>query len=77
MFVFKYFVLDYKDRFLYQSSSKGNQKKWVYKNKFIKADTYNGYESIAECVAYIVGKYTNLNSIKYLSCVIKEKMNLG
>ena len=77
MSILKRFVLNYNDRFMYQSSSKGNQKKWIYDNKFIKADTYNGYESIAECLAYIVGKHTNIKSIKYLSCIINEVNEYG
>ena len=77
MSILKRFVLNYNDRFMYQSSSKGNQKKWIYDNKFIKADTYNGYESIAECLAYIVGKHTNIKSIKYLSCIINEVKEYG
>ena len=52
--------------FLAQSSSKGNQTKWVYNGKFLKADSM-GYESIAEVVsseleAQIQQKLDNMES---------------
>lgn len=58
------------DRFLLQSSSNGNQRKWVSDNKYIKADI--GYESIAEFVAYIFSKHTSIKSIRYTLCRIEE-----
>ena len=45
----KEFTVNKQQRFDIQTSSKGNQTKWVVGDYFIKADTF-GYESIAEII---------------------------
>ena len=54
-----------------QTSSKGNQTKWVVDDYFIKADTF-GYESVAEIISYIFCKNAGIKCIKYEPCIIKE-----
>ena len=68
----KYFNVSDEDIFIL-SSSKGNQVKWFKDNYFIKQDTM-GYESIAEVIAYIFAKCTNIKSIPYNLCVINNEI---
>lgn len=72
----KIFNITSNNRFMNQSSSKGNQIKWYLDDYFIKADTY-GYESIAEIIGYLLCKNADLHCIVYKPCVIKEQTNVG
>lgn len=68
----KEFNLSLKDRIVLSSTSDGEQLKWFYGNKFIKADT-KGYESVAEVFASEFQKYIrNSNYIDYFQCGITE-----
>jgi hypothetical protein len=65
------FNLEFDNRFLAKSTSKGNQKKWVFSDIFVKADSM-GYESIAEVLCAELLKYTGLYYADYFFCNIKE-----
>ena len=61
------------DRYKYQSNSSGNQIKWFYDNKFIKADNFHCYESIAEFLTSFLCKYIdNIEFVDYRLCKIIE-----
>lgn len=65
--------------FLAQSSSKGNQTKWVYSGKFLKADSM-GYESISEVVSSeLEAQIQGCNYVDYSLCKIiaDGKMHSG
>lgn len=64
--------LNSSDRFLYSSTSKGNQQKWFKNNIFYKADSM-GYEGLAEIFASkICENITDFNYVPYFLCHIKE-----
>lgn len=55
-----------------QSTSKGNQRKWVIGNKFLKADTM-GYESIAEVLASELEMVVDgIDFVNYSLCKVIE-----
>lgn len=65
------------ERFERNSTSKGNQKKWIKNNIYIKSDSL-GYESVAEFVSSIfLSNITNLNYdfVFYKMCFIEENGN--
>lgn len=66
------FNINFNNRFLLSSTSKGNQIKWTIGNKFIKADSM-GYESVAEIVASILeSTISGINYVSYSPCIIVE-----
>lgn len=76
MLYLKEFTVNKQQRFDIQTSSKGNQTKWVVGDYFIKADTF-GYESVAEIISYIFCKNAGIKCIKYAPCIIKENQGIG
>lgn len=68
-----------KNRLITGSSSKGNQFKYAYNNKFIKLNTWKWYEDISEVlVSYLLG-FTDIDYyVKYYPCsVYKDEVYKG
>lgn len=65
--------VDKNERFILSSTSKGNQKKWVSGNKYIKADMF-GYEGFAEALASELLQYIKTDYLfaDYYLCNIHE-----
>lgn len=65
-------VLKKEQRYQLSSTSKGNQTKWFFGNRYYKADTM-GYEGLAELAAWNFSRQIeDFHSIPYYLCKIKE-----
>lgn len=64
-------------RFECESTSKGNQIKWYFNNRYYKADSF-GYEGLAESFSYEISKFIKspIEWIKYTPCRIKENHHI-
>lgn len=73
--MYRKFCVSDADKLYLESTSKGNQRKWIYDNCFLKADTM-GYESIAE---YTVSDFLHyaegVDFTEYMLCEIYDGTN--